>query len=42
MAKESQAVIFAGSSHVTPWDAHGESVLLMRHFLNAVDFLNRR
>lgn len=34
---DSRYVMFAGSSHMTPWDAPEESVKVLREFLNSVD-----
>lgn len=38
--KDSQFSLFAGSSHMTPWDARDENVRVVRRFLNAVDSFN--
>jgi proline iminopeptidase len=35
--KDSQFVVFTGSSHMTPWDARGENVKVVREFLMSVD-----
>lgn len=42
LVKDSRTVIFAGSSHMTPWDARDENVKVVREFLNSVDSLNNK
>ena len=42
LVKDSRTVIFAGSSHMTPWDARDENVRVVRRFLNSVDSLNNK
>jgi proline iminopeptidase len=37
MVRNSQFNVFAGSSHMTPWDARDESVSILSEFLNSVD-----
>ena len=37
---DSHFTVFAGSSHMTPWDAHDENVKVVREFLNSVDSFN--
>jgi proline iminopeptidase len=39
--KDSQFVLFTGSSHMTPWDAREENVKVVREFLNSADSLRR-
>jgi proline iminopeptidase len=41
LVKDSRTVIFAGSSHMTPWDARDENLRVVRDFLNSVDSLNK-
>jgi proline iminopeptidase len=38
----SNYVLFAGSSHMTPWDARDENVKVVRSFLNSVDSLTKK
>ena len=41
----SKYFMFAGSSHMTPWDARDENIKVVRDFLNSIDkyrFLTRR
>ncbi len=39
---DSHFAVFAGSSHMTPWDARDENVKVVREFLNSVDSLNNK
>jgi proline iminopeptidase len=39
---DSHFAVFAGSSHMTPWDARDENVRIVREFLNSVDSLNNK
>lgn len=37
LIKDSRTVIFAGSGHMTPWDAREENIKVVRDFLNSTD-----
>ena len=39
---DSRYVVFAGSSHMTPWDARDENLKVVREFLHCVDSLNNQ
>jgi proline-specific peptidase len=38
----SRYILFAGSAHMTPWDAREENVKAVRDFLNSVDSLSKK
>jgi len=38
----SRYILFAGSAHMTPWDARGENVKAVQDFLNSVDSLSKK
>ena len=39
---DSHFAVFAGSSHMTPWDSRDENVKIVREFLNSVGSLNNK